>query len=151
MMLLIEYYTKFLTKISGGAKNGCYLLAVTIFSLGIFRDYLFHEALKDQIISPFLDSFNFKYAGVGFFAIGNVLVLSSMFALGVTGTYLGDYFGILMKERVTGFPFNIVDNPMYVGSTLSFLGTSLYFGKAAGLFITLVVHLMYTIALYFEE
>ena len=41
------------------------------------------------------------------------------------GTFLGDYFGILMKEKVTGFPFNVLDNPMYVGSTLLFLAHSL--------------------------
>ena len=36
-----------------------------------------------------------------------------MYALGVTGTYLGDYFGILMDEPVTSFPFN-VSNAHYV-------------------------------------
>jgi phosphatidylethanolamine N-methyltransferase len=35
-----------------------------------------------------------------------------MWALGVTGTYLGDYFGILMDEMVVGFPFNVTDAPM---------------------------------------
>lgn len=40
----------------------------------------------------------------------------------VTGTYLGDYFGILMSARVTGFPFNLFSDPMYVGSTFAFLG-----------------------------
>ena len=39
--------------------------------------------------------------------------------------FVGDYFGILMDRRVTEFPFNICEDPMYVGSTLSFLGTSL--------------------------
>jgi len=45
--------------------------------------------------------------------------------LGITGTYLGDYFGILMKERITGFPFNVTDDPMYNGGTLLFLGYAL--------------------------
>ena len=62
-----------------------------------------------------------------------------MWALGVTGTYLGDYFGILMNERVTGFPFNINDNPMYNGSTLCFLGTALWYGKPTGILVTLFV------------
>lgn len=34
----------------------------------------------------------------------------------------GDYFGILKEARVTTFPFNIVDNPMYWGSTANYLG-----------------------------
>lgn len=80
-----------------------------------------------------------------------MLVLSSMWALGVTGTYLGDYFGILMDDIVTGFPFNVTNNPMYYGSTLSFLGTALWFGKPAGVLVTVFVLLMYLIALRFEE
>lgn len=146
-----EYNTHFLTKLAGGARRGCYLLALTIFSLGLFRDWLFERALREQVTSKILDTPTFKAIGVVSFGLGNLFVLTSMWALGVTGTYLGDYFGILMNERVTGFPFNVLDNPMYVGSTLSFLGTSLFFAKPAGLFATLVVHLLYSIALRFEE
>lgn len=58
--------------------------------------------------------------------LGSVFVLSSMWALGITGTYLGDYFGILMDARVTGFPFNVLENPMYIGSSMNFLGISLW-------------------------
>lgn len=74
-----------------------------------------------------------------------------MWALGVTGTYLGDYFGILMDDMVTGFPFNVTQSPMYYGSTLSFLGTALWFGKPAGVLLTLEVFIVYKIALAFEE
>lgn len=83
--------------------------------------------------------------------MGNILVLSSMYALGITGTYLGDYFGILMEERVTSFPFNITDAPMYYGSTLSFLGTAILYGKPAGVLLTVEVLLGYWVALGFEE
>ena len=34
----------------------------------------------------------------------------------------GDYFGILKEARVTTFPFNVLDNPMYWGSTANYLG-----------------------------
>jgi phosphatidylethanolamine N-methyltransferase len=77
--------------------------------------------------------------------------LSSMWALGVTGTYLGDYFGILMDKMVTGFPFNVMANPMYNGSTMCFLAHSLWRASPAGLLLTLVVFLVYRIALLFEE
>lgn len=43
------------------------------------------------------------------YAIGMIFVVSSSIRLGITGTYCGDYFGILMKERVTGFPFNVAE------------------------------------------
>ena len=74
-----------------------------------------------------------------------------MWVLGITGTYLGDYFGILMDHRVTSFPFNIIDAPMYYGSTLSFLGTAILYGKPAGLILTAEVLMVYMIALGYEE
>lgn len=90
------------------------------------------------------------YAAVLFVA-GNVLVLSSMYQLGITGTYLGDYFGILMKNRVSSFPFNVTNNPMYEGSTLVFLATGLWYGKLAALPLSVLVFICYKIALWFEE
>lgn len=78
-------------------------------------------------------------------------MVSSMWALGVTGTYLGDYFGILMDDIVTGFPFNVTDAPMYYGSTMSFLGTAVLFGKPAGILLTAEVLIVYLIALSFED
>jgi methylene-fatty-acyl-phospholipid synthase len=74
-----------------------------------------------------------------------------MWALGITGTYLGDYFGILMDDIVTGFPFNIMASPMYYGSTMSFLGTAILFGKPAGILLTAEVLAVYLIALRFED
>ena len=38
---------------------------------------------------------------------------------------VGDYFGILMEAKVTSFPFSVLDNPMYWGSTAVYLGWSL--------------------------
>ena len=58
--------------------------------------------------------------------LGQIFVVSSTWALGITGTFLGDYFGILMDHRVEGFPFNILRDPMYVGSTMCFLGGALW-------------------------
>lgn len=148
----LEYKTHILTKVTGGARNGCYLLALTIFSLGIYRDHVYFDSLQNQpTFTPFIENPVFKSLAVLSFGFGNILVLTSMYALGVTGTYLGDYFGILMEDRVTGFPFNINDNPMYNGSTLCFLGTALWYGKPTGLLVTVFVFVMYKIALLFEE
>lgn len=147
-----EYHNKVITKLFGGnGRYGCYALAVTIFSLGIFRDYLYNEALADQPTSPLLQNPLVKYSAVPLFLTGNTLVLTSMWALGVTGTYLGDYFGILMDAPVTSFPFNVSDAPMYHGSTLSFLATALWYGKPAGLLLTGVVAVAYSIARQFED
>lgn len=151
IMARAEYNYRLLTRLTKSPKTGCYLLALTIFSLGLLRDYMFNQALKQQLPLALLQNDTVKSLAVLCFAMGQLLVITSMYRLGITGTYLGDYFGLLMKERVTGFPFNISDNPMYQGSTLSFLGTTLYYGKPAGLLITLFVHIMYKVALRFEE
>jgi phosphatidylethanolamine N-methyltransferase len=124
---------------------------VTIFSLGIFRDFLYERALSAQPSHPLLETEFATYTAYTLLAWGNILVISSMWALGVTGTYLGDYFGILMDEKVVGFPFNITDAPMYYGSTMSFLGTALLFGKPAGVLLTIEVLVVYLIALRFED
>ncbi|KAI8890839.1 phospholipid methyltransferase [Backusella circina FSU 941] len=147
-----EYNKKVLTKLAGGNRYlGCYGLAVTIFSLGITRDLLYHSALEAQPTSAALDNSLVQLVAVGLFLTGNILVLSSMWALGVTGTYLGDYFGILMSERVTGFPFNVCDNPMYIGSTCTFLATALWYKSPAGILMTAVVYIVYKVALTYEE
>ncbi|MCJ1328260.1 Phosphatidyl-N-methylethanolamine N-methyltransferase [Thelotrema lepadinum] len=74
-----------------------------------------------------------------------------MWALGITGTYLGDYFGILMDDIVTTFPFNVTDAPMYYGSTMSFLGTAILYGKPAGILLTAEILVVYLVALSFED
>lgn len=56
-----------------------------------------------------------------------------------------------MDEPVTGFPFNITGAPMYWGSTMSFLGTSLLYGRPAGVLLTTQVFLVYLGALQFED
>ncbi|KAL1586859.1 hypothetical protein WHR41_03999 [Cladosporium halotolerans] len=146
-----EYSSKTLTRLAGSPRRGCYALAITIFTLGLARDFVYERALRAQPSHPLLLSPLSQGLAVGLLLSGNVLVLSSMWALGVTGTYLGDYFGILMDEMVTGFPFNVSGSPMYHGSTLSFLGTALWFGKPAGVLLTALVFAVYSVALRFED
>ena len=126
------------------------MLAATIFTLGIVRDHLYQLALLEQPVHPTLLHPAVRVAAVLLFAVGSVLVVSSMWALGVTGTYLGDYFGILMDAMVTGFPFNVLSDPMYVGSTLNFVAVALWFARPAGLVLSALVWLTYRVALCFE-
>ncbi|GHJ89061.1 hypothetical protein NliqN6_5463 [Naganishia liquefaciens] len=145
-----EYRNKSMTKMFGGPYNGTYVLAITIFSLGIIRDLIYDKALLAQPASAVLAQPVIRYAGAALFVVGQVLVVTSIWALGITGTYLGDYFGILMSHRVTSFPFNIMENPMYNGSTLCFLGTALWYARPAGVLISAVVFVVYLVALQFE-
>jgi phosphatidylethanolamine N-methyltransferase len=131
----------------------CYSLMLWIFSLSSYRDYLIRKTIQNQPklimtedYSNFLESI-----AIGIFLLGQLFVLSSFYKLGITGTFLGDYCGILMNAPVTTFPFNILNNPMYIGSTLSFFALALYYMSPVGILLTIEVYLVYQIALLFEE
>jgi phosphatidylethanolamine N-methyltransferase len=101
-------------------------LPIRIFSPFLDPSYRYHRALKEQPQQALLPEPLDTWVPIVLFAIGQTLVVTSTWALGITGTFLGDYFGILMDHRVGGFPFNILRDPMYVGSTLCFLATALW-------------------------
>ncbi|KAL9985593.1 hypothetical protein ACROYT_G008015 [Oculina patagonica] len=145
-----EYRTQALTRWFGSAERGCYALAVVICLLGLFRDYWFEEALRSQPIAVAMCADRVRICGTLLIVIGTVLVLSSTWSLGIIGTFLGDYFGLLLNRRETGFPFNIMNNPMYWGSTMNFLGYSLRQCSPAGVLLTTLVAVCYKIALLFE-
>ncbi|KAI5825791.1 phospholipid methyltransferase [Schizophyllum commune Tattone D] len=146
-----EYRNKTITRIFGGnAKAGCYFLALMIFSFGMLRDSLYQRALADQPRVPLLPEPLNLIVPAALAALGQLFVVTSTWALGITGTFLGDYFGILMDHRVEGFPFNVLRDPMYVGSTMCFAAGALWYERPAGLLITAYVYLVYLIALRFE-
>ena len=80
-----------LTKLFGGRRyTACYALAATIFLLGLNRDALYQQALRHQPVSESLQYAEVKILAAVLFAIGSTLVLTSMWQLGITGTFLGD-------------------------------------------------------------
>ena len=80
-----------LTKLFGGRRyTACYALAATIFLLGLNRDALYQQALRHQPVSESLQYAEVKIVAAVLFAIGSTLVLTSMWQLGITGTFLGD-------------------------------------------------------------
>jgi methylene-fatty-acyl-phospholipid synthase len=146
-----EYRNKTITRLFGGnAHLGCYVLGACIFSAGIFRNYLhvprflipaFHarsfirndsfplrylRAILEQPHAHILPAPLDTLVPIALFVLGQTFVFAASWALGVTGRFLGDYFGILMDHRVEGFPFNVLRNPMYVGSTMCFAATALW-------------------------
>ncbi|XP_072032538.1 phosphatidylethanolamine N-methyltransferase-like [Amphiura filiformis] len=147
-----EYRTHFLTKLFMGPKIGCTLLAGTIFFLGTIRLRRYQLVIESHPQWALLvDNIYAQYIAYAFILFGSVLILASFYALGLFGTYLGDYFGILMKERVTCFPFNIMDNPMYWGTVLDYLGSAIWHASPAGLLLTVLLAICYKIAILFEE
>ncbi|KAM3440952.1 hypothetical protein MY1884_006405 [Beauveria asiatica] len=148
-----EYRNKILTKLFGGNRTVAnYALAATIFSIGLVRDFLYKTAIFEQPAHPALqDNVYVQAASYALLAAGNILVVTSTWQLGIRGTFLGDYFGFLQERMVTGFPFSVTSAPMYWGSTMSFLGTALLFGRPAGVLLTGEVLLVYLVALRFED
>ncbi|XP_014866735.1 PREDICTED: phosphatidylethanolamine N-methyltransferase, partial [Poecilia mexicana] len=112
--------------------------------------YSMTVVMKTQARWELMERTDVFYVGISLIVTGTVLVVSSFLALGFTGTFLGDYFGILMDEKVTGFPFSVVENPMYWGSTANYLGLALIGASPVGLVLTAIVALAYKVAIRFE-
>ena len=55
-----------------------------------------------------------------------------------------------MSHRVTGFPFNALNDPMYVGSFMTHIGTALWFQSPTGVVLAFYVLAVYMAALRFE-
>jgi len=107
-------------------------------------------AIDSQPQSMLIGQWTARVIGPCLIATGNVLVLSSMYQLGITGTYLGDYFGILMEGPVTSFPFNVTEHPMYEGASMIFFGYAFWSQSLAGVMLSFAVMLAYKIASGFE-
>lgn len=107
-------------------------------------------ALESQPNWEFLTSPVVQIIAWILFIVGSILVGSTYYRLKITGTYLGDYFGILMESRVTGFPFNVLNDPMYDGSSMIYAAQAIWSGKPAGLLLALWIFVVYKIAIIFE-
>lgn len=145
-----EHRTRTLSRLCGSPYVACYCLGFVILLLNVCRSHSVTVAMKAQPRWEALERTELYCTGVALMVVGTVLVVSSFLALGFTGTFLGDYFGILMDEKVTGFPFNLIDNPMYWGSTANYLGLALIGCSPAGLILTAIVALVYKMAIQFE-
>lgn len=146
-----EQRTRKLSRAFGSPYLACYALGSSILLLNILRSHCFREAMMSQPTMEVLDNRITHFLGLALLGGGVVFVLSSFFALGFTGTFLGDYFGILKEARVTTFPFSVLDNPMYWGSTANYLGWALMHASPTGLLLTVLVALVYMVAVLYEE
>ncbi|XP_077019479.1 phosphatidylethanolamine N-methyltransferase isoform X2 [Tamandua tetradactyla] len=146
-----EHRTRQLSRAFGSPYLACYALGGAILLLNLLRSHCFTQAMLWQPRMEALGHAAAYHLGLALLGLGVLFVLSSFLALGFTGTFLGDYFGILMEARVTTFPFSVLDNPMYWGSTACHLGWALMHASPTGLLLTAVVALVYVAALQFEE
>ncbi|XP_055263449.1 phosphatidylethanolamine N-methyltransferase isoform X1 [Moschus berezovskii] len=146
-----EHKTRKLSKAFGSPRLACYTLGGAILLLNVLRSHCFTQAMLSQPRMQSLDNPAAYHVGLALLGVGGVFVFSSFLALGFTGTFLGDYFGILKEARVTMFPFSVLDNPMYWGSTAIYLGWAIVHASPTGLLLTAVVALIYMVAILYEE
>ncbi len=84
--------------------------------------------------------------------VGMTFVLTSYNKLGFYGTYMGDHFGIYLDSRITSFPFNVVDNPMYIGSVTNILGYALLIrSHIVAMFAVLALVVYFSFVNFHEE
>ncbi|XP_032472349.1 phosphatidylethanolamine N-methyltransferase isoform X2 [Phocoena sinus] len=130
-----EHKTRKLSGAFGSPHLACCTLGGAILLLNVLRSHCFTQAMLSQPRMQSLDNPLAYRMGLALLGVGGVFVLSSFLALGFTGTFLGDYFGILKETRVTTFPFSVLDNPMYWGSTANYLGWAIMHASPAGLLL----------------
>eukprot|EP01064_Diplonema_japonicum_P031420 TRINITY_DN5613_c0_g2_i1.p1 TRINITY_DN5613_c0_g2~~TRINITY_DN5613_c0_g2_i1.p1 ORF type:complete len:199 (+),score=40.40 TRINITY_DN5613_c0_g2_i1:55-651(+) len=148
-----EYRDQVVSKVFAGSRTaGAYAMAAWIFGFSTYRDIVFKQAIEEQpSIKNEGNEKALQVTGYSLLTLGSIFVGSSFMRLGITGTFLGDYFGILMKEMVTGFPFNVLSHPMYVGATMNFLGLSSLAGSPAGALLSAWVWIVYYVSTTFYE
>jgi methylene-fatty-acyl-phospholipid synthase len=137
---------------SGNKEISADFLAFILIHIGTFRNYAFFEAL--------LSNKRFDYGeyniistifGVIFLCIGSLFWLTSLWKLGLRGSYFGDHFGFILKKKIESFPFNILENPQYNGSKLFLLGQSIIMRSLIGVILTLFISFLYSFVFFVFE
>jgi len=111
---------------------------------GAYRNLTFYNALKSNITidygqyAVFIEIVSLIVAILGF-----CLISSTYYRLGIRGIYFGDYFNFRFKERITAFPYSHFDNPQYLGTTMLFTGSSIFYHSPAGLLLSILNLLLY--------
>ena len=148
---LIQYKTNFFSNLFGNKKKAVYIHTFLIFSFGLSRDFLYKYVVNTSSIFSLIDNQYMTYLGYMILLIGTTLVISATYKLGIVGTFNGDAYGFLLPSIITSFPFNLFNAPMYLGSTLNFLGYALIKKSLVGLVLTIVVGMTYYFGTFFEE
>jgi len=146
-----EYHNRTLTNLFGNKHVAVACLSLIVLAGGRVRDTLVFDVMKSQATLDLLQEPAVHYAGMALMAAGGILVATSSYKLGWRNVFMGDYFDIFLPGPVTTFPYTISSNPMYLGSTLAFLGKALYHASPAGVFLTGVVWTVYKITELVEE
>lgn len=148
-----EFKTKRLTNLCGNNKYlAADVFAHILIEMGIVRNYLFLRAISTNEVFYLSDSLD-TIVGIlstVFMIVGFIINVGSYWQLGIHGIYYADYFGVLMDSKVTDFPYNILDNPLYLGSEILFYSISFKNRSVTGIVLSVLAQIMYNIASYLE-
>lgn len=151
----LQYRYRFISKMTGDDMGrAADFLAYFLIHIGSLKTFSFFEALFSNKRIEFEAWFYYSVFpfSIVLIIVGLILVLFSFQRLGLRGMYFGDHFGFLMKGRIKQFPYNILENPQYIGSNLIYLGFSVATRSPAGLLLSLFSFLAYKMFfVLFEE
>eukprot|EP00730_Choanoeca_flexa_P012861 TRINITY_DN4692_c0_g1_i1.p1 TRINITY_DN4692_c0_g1~~TRINITY_DN4692_c0_g1_i1.p1 ORF type:complete len:248 (+),score=55.41 TRINITY_DN4692_c0_g1_i1:148-891(+) len=158
--LIPRYGADMLISFFGGRRNGMLVFALYVIVTSMYREVVFVDAIKDDPKKKFsilegldettVDLLTDKL-GWAITAFGLLLSSSAMYRLGIFGTYMGEFFGVMLSEKITTFPFSFVDNPMYIGSSLFHVGLAIQAQSPVGAVLALWVYYTYYMAGAYEE
>ena len=148
VIVRMEYKTHVVSRLCGGPRKGVIAVAIFILSCNFVRTSYFRYLIERS--TKFDVPEGAGIVGYVIIGVGLLLVLSSAWSLGFYNTFLGDYFGILMDEKVTGFPFNVLEHPMYWGAFLIYLGEAICYASAVAILLSVSIGLSYFLAAVFE-
>ena len=142
----LEYNTRLVTRLFGGPRTAVVILAAFIMFMNLSRTSLFrYMATNDTVRLDFLQNAVGLSVGYLIIGVGLFLVATSYWRLGFYNTFLGDYFGILMDAKVTAFPYSVVDDPMYWGTSLFYVGYAICYASPVALLLTVFIGISYAI------
>ena len=146
-----EYKTHAISPLCRGPRAGTTVWASLIMGMNVFRTSVFHYmAVKGTKLHFFEANVGATTAGYLIIVLGVSLVLSTHWRLGFFGSFYGDCFGILLHAKVTEFPYNILDHPMYWGSFMIHFGGAIVCASAVGFLLSLAIGLSYAMVAVVE-
>ncbi|CDF34397.1 Phosphatidylethanolamine N-methyltransferase [Chondrus crispus] len=147
----LELHTRAISKLTRRPLVGVYACGAVIAAVSVLRSALFAAAMRSQPRAEMLDAPLVHAAAGALGVFGAALFVGAYCRLGIVGTYLGDYFGLLREDRVAEFPFSVVDNPMYDGSSMVHLAEALLYASPAGVLLAAWLFFCYRVGCIFEE
>eukprot|EP00045_Choanoeca_perplexa_P023000 m.11593 g.11593 ORF g.11593 m.11593 type:complete len:250 (-) comp9851_c0_seq1:100-849(-) len=157
--LIPRYLGEPMIKAFGSRRIAMLIFALYVMVTSFYREVVFVDAIEEDPVKTFamfksLDAFTLDLVtdklGWAVTVFGLVLSSSAMYRLGIFGTYMGEFFGVMLKEKITSFPFSHFNNPMYLGSSLFHVGLALQAQSPVGAALALWVFYTYYLAGAYE-